>query len=141
MIAELRKISFNGPIYGSSATDASVIAKLLGKQAVGLAFSQIVPLPNGPRVKVVAEYQQAMKDLGRGVSSGLGLEGFIEAKVLVEGLRRAGPNPTPASLAKGLETLRDLDVGGFFVSYTPKVHTGSLFVEIDVISAKGELMR
>ena len=141
VIAELRKTSFNGAIYAFSSTDASVVAKLLGKQAAGLAISQIVPIPNGPRVQIVAEYLEAIKALGRGTQSLLGLEGYIEAKVLVEGLKRAGANPTTTSLVKGLETLRDLDLGGFFVSYTPQAHTGSLFVEVDVISAKGELIR
>lgn len=141
MVAELRKKSFGGSIYTFSSTEPAVVAKLLGKQAVGMAISQIVPIPNGPRVKIVAEYLQAVKALGRGTPSALGLEAYIEAKVLIEGLRRSGPNPTTASLIKGLETLRDYDLGGYFVSYTPETHLGSVFVEVDVISAKGELIR
>ena len=89
----------------------------------------------------VTEYLQAMKDLGHGAPSFYGLEAFIEAKVLVEGLRRAGSRPTPASLVAALETLRDLDVGGYFVSYRPDAHNGSSFVEIDVINAAGDVAR
>lgn len=141
LIAELRKIPFNGAIYTFSSTEASMVSKQLGKQAVGIAISQIVPIPNGPRVKVVAEYLQAMKELGKGSVSLLGLEAFIEAKVLVEGLRRAGPKASPATLVSALETIRNFDLGGFFVSYSPQAHTGSLYVEVNVINARGELIR
>ena len=44
---------------------------------------------------------------------------------LVEGLKRAGANPTPASLVKGLETMNDFNLGDFYVSYKPEAHTGA----------------
>jgi branched-chain amino acid transport system substrate-binding protein len=141
LILELRKLSFNGSLYTFSSTDAVVLTRMVGDKAVGVAISQIVPMPEGLRVKVVAEYIQAVKALGRGSPTLLGLEGFIEAKVLVEGLRRSGANPTPEELVKALETLRDVDLGGFFVNYSPQAHTGSLFVEIDMIGPNGRLMR
>ena len=100
-----------------------------------------MPIPNGVRVKIVSEFVQALTDLGRGTPSFYGLEAFIEAKVLVEGLKRAGANPTPAALVKSLETLRDLDLGGYYVTYKPDAHTGSLFVEVNVINSLGEVKR
>jgi branched-chain amino acid transport system substrate-binding protein len=141
LLPELTKTSFSGSLYSLSPTDASVIAKQLGNKARGLAISQVVPIPYGTNPPVVSEYKQALKDLGRGTPSFFGLEAFIEAKILVEGLKRAGSDPTPASLVKSLETFRELDVGGFFISYTPTAHTGSTFVEVDVINASGVLMR
>jgi branched-chain amino acid transport system substrate-binding protein len=141
MVSALRQAAFNGAVYTFSSTDASVVAQLLGKNAAGLAISQVVPIPNGPRVKVVAEYLQALKAWGQGTPGPLGLEAFIEAKVLVEGLKRAGTNPTTSSLVKGLESLRDHDLGGFFINYSPTAHTGSTFVEINVVNANGELIR
>ena len=113
----------------------------LGEKARGLAITQVVPIPSGMRVRVVAEYLEALKALGRGTASFYGLEAFIEAKVLVEGLKRAGPAPTPASLVKALETMHDFDLGGYYVSYKPEAHTGSLFVEIDVINSAGVVTR
>jgi branched-chain amino acid transport system substrate-binding protein len=141
MIFELKKLSYKGAIYTFSSTDANVVAKLLGKDAVGLAIAQVVPVPNGPRVKIVSEYLEAMKVLGHGVPSPLGLEAYIEAKVLVEGIRRAGRNLTASSLVKALDTLKDHDLGGFYVNYSRTEHVGSIFVEVNVISAKGELIR
>ena len=40
-----------------------------------------------------------------------------------------------------METLRDYDVGGFNVTYTPTDHNGSKFVELTVISRDGKFMR
>ncbi len=141
LVSEFRKRSVNANLYTYSSTDAFVFAKLLGNQAAGVAISQVVPIPSGSRIKIVAEYVQAVKDLGRSTPTGLGLEGYIEAKVMAEGLKRAGANPSPESLVRALETMRDMDLGGFFVNYTPQAHTGSLFVEIDMIGPKGELIR
>ncbi|EJE52873.1 ABC-type branched-chain amino acid transport system, periplasmic component [Acidovorax sp. CF316] len=141
LILELRKLSFNGSLYTFSSTDVVVLTKLVGDRAVGVALSQIVPMSDGLRVKVVAEYIQAVKELGKGSPTMLGLEGFLEAKILVEGLRRSGPKPTSEGLVRALETLRDFDLGGFFVNYSPQAHTGSLFVEIDMIGPGGKLMR
>lgn len=141
LILELRKLSFSGSLYTFSSTDVVVLRKLVGDKAVGVAISQIVPMSDGLRVKVVAEYIQAVKDLGKGSPTMLGLEGFLEAKVLVEGLRRSGSRPTTEGLVKALETLHDFDLGGFFVNYSTQAHTGSLFVEIDMIGPGGKLMR
>lgn len=141
VLTEIKKTSFHGALYTFSPVDTSTITKQLGEKANGLAITQVVPIPNGIRVKVVSGYVQALKDLGRGTPSFYGLEAFIEAKVLVEGLKHAGQNPSPASLVKSLETLRDLDLGGYYVSYKPDAHTGSLFVEVNVINSYGEIKR
>ncbi|MES2582347.1 MAG: ABC transporter substrate-binding protein [Pseudomonadota bacterium] len=141
LILELRKLSFSGALYTFSSTDAVVLTKMIGDKAIGVAISQIVPAPEGVRIKVAAEYVQAVKTLGRGSPTLLGMEGFIEAKVLVEGLRRSGPNPTPDGLVKGLETMRDTDMGDFFVNYSSQAHIGSLSARIDMIGPRGRLLR
>ena len=141
VLGEVRKAAFSGALYTFSPVDTSVVTKKLGKTASGLVISQIVPIPKGIRLKVVGEYIQALKDLGRGAPSFYGLEAFIEAKVLVEGLKRAGTKPSPSSLVQGLETMREFDLGGYFVNYSASAHAGSNFVEVDVIDGSGEVMR
>ena len=141
LFSELKKAGFRGSIYGFSPLDATVMTKVLGAEAKGLGISQVFPIPNGLRLRVVSEYVRDVKDLGRGSPSFYGLEGYIEARVLVEGLKRAGSNPSPASLVKSLESMREFDVGGYFVSYSPEAHKGSSFVEITVINAAGEVTR
>jgi branched-chain amino acid transport system substrate-binding protein len=141
LLTELKKASYRGSLYAFSALDTTVVAKNMGANAKGLAVSQVFPIPRGVRLKIVAEYLEDVKKLGRGEPSFYGLEAYVEAKVLVEGLRRAGGKPTPASLVKALETMNDFDVGGYFVKYTSEVHQGSGFVEVDVINSAGEISR
>lgn len=141
VLKELRASGFRGSLYTFSPVDTSTITKELGQDARGLAITQIVPIPAGTRIKVVAEYVKALADANLGGPSFYGLEAFIEAKVLVEGLRRSGAGATPGSLVTSLETLNDLDVGGYYVRYRPGEHAGSSFVEIDVIDSKGAVMR
>lgn len=137
----LEQSGYRGAIYGFSTLDASAIPKLLGSKAVGLGLTQVIPIPRGVRLKIVGEYLRAAQALGRGAPSFLGLEGYIEAKVLVEGLRRAGSSPSPSSLVRALESMDDFDLGGYRVSYSPKAHKGSSFVDINVINAAGDVAR
>ncbi len=141
VIRELKKTTSRNLLYTFSPVDTTVVLKELGAGASGLGVTQVVPIPAGSRVKVVAEYLQALKELGRGTASFYGLEAFIEAKVLIEGLRRAAPVMTPANLIKALETLRNFDAGDYYVSYRPGDHAGSSFVEIDVIDSSGVVRR
>jgi ABC-type branched-subunit amino acid transport system substrate-binding protein len=69
------------------------------------------------------------------------LEGYAAAKVLVEGLRRAGPNPTRAKLLAALETIRKFDIGGLEVSYGPDDHSGLDFADLSIIGSDGKFKR
>ena len=69
------------------------------------------------------------------------MEGFAGAKVLVEGLRRAGPNPTGVSLTAALNGLKNFDLGGMELSYGPADHTGLDFVDLSIVGADGRFAR
>jgi ABC-type branched-subunit amino acid transport system substrate-binding protein len=69
------------------------------------------------------------------------LEGFAAAKVLVEGLRRAGPKPTREKIQSALESIQQLDLGGLFVSYGENDHTGLDFADLSIIGADGKFRR
>jgi branched-chain amino acid transport system substrate-binding protein len=141
VLRELKKTTSRGFLYTFSPVDTTVVLKELGAGASGLGITQIVPIPSGVRVPVVVEYLDALKALGRGTPSFYGLEAYIEAKVLVEGLKRAGGSAAPANLVKALETMKAYDAGGYTVSYAPGAHTGSTFVEIDIIDSAGVVRR
>ena len=69
------------------------------------------------------------------------LEGYAAAKVLVEGLRRAGPNPTRAKLQAALEGMKNFDIGGLEVSYGPDDRTGLDFADLSIIGQDGKFKR
>jgi len=108
----------------------------LADEGIGVQISQVVPFPWSETNPIVREYQKNIG--GRDKYSFTSLEGYIAAKVLVEGLKRAGKTPTRESLVDGLAAMGKLDLGGFTVNYTPTNHNGSNFVDLTIISRGGK---
>jgi branched-chain amino acid transport system substrate-binding protein len=67
------------------------------------------------------------------------MEGYVAAKTVVEGLRRGSNNATPENLITGLETLREFNLGGFYVDFNPQKHTGSKYVDLTILTADGRV--
>lgn len=64
------------------------------------------------------------------------LEGAASAKVLIAGLKRAGPSVTPAKLVNALDTSGRIDVGwpGHEINYSAKNHSGIEYVDLSIVS-------
>lgn len=120
---------------------AQQMVRLLGADAKGLIFTQVVPFPWGREVPVVREYEAAVKRLDPGAQPSFSsLEGYISAKVLVEGLRRA-KTISREGLVQSLEGMASYDTGGLVVSYSREAHRGATFVDTVVATAKGDFRR
>ena len=130
-------------MYNISVVDPAELVKLAGlKNAHGLGISQVVPYPYMPNLPVVREYQTMLKKYApKELVNYTSFEEFVGAKVLVEALRRAGPNPTRAKVVKALESMGSYDTGGITVSYSPSNRIGSRYVEVTVIGSTGKLMK
>lgn len=117
---------------------AQQMVRLLGPQARGLIFTQVVPFPWGARQPIVREYQAALKRLDPAAKPSFSsLEGYISARVLVEGLRRSR-TLSREGLVQAMEGMSPLDLGGFAVTYGPGRRDGSTFVDTVVASSKGD---
>lgn len=90
---------------------------------------------------MVKEAQDLARAQGLGDISPAMLEGFAAAKVLVEGLKRAGPKPSREKIQAALEGLRKFDLGGLEVSYSPEDHTGLDFADLSIIGTDGKFRR
>jgi branched-chain amino acid transport system substrate-binding protein len=140
---QYREAGGGSQLLNISVVDPAEIVKLAGlKNAHGLGVSQVVPYPYMANIPVVREYQELLKKYAPGEPiTYTSFEQFLGAKVLVEGLRRAGPKPTRAKVLKALEGMDSFDLGGWSVGYSPTVRAGSKFVEVTVIGASGKLLR
>lgn len=69
------------------------------------------------------------------------IEGYTSAKVLVEGLRRAGPHPTRDKLRKALESMNHFDVGGIEPGYSRSDHTGLDYADLAIVGSDGKFRR
>ena len=140
-VREMQKLGSGATFYNVSFVGSKALADALGKDGVGVAISQVVPYPWGTAVPVVKEYQQLAKKAGYTDYNFSALEGFLCAKVMVEGLRRAGKSPTREGLVEALEKMNDADLGGFYISYSPTNRAGSKFVDLTIISRDSKFLR
>lgn len=127
-------------LYAPSVLAAPANLRALGKDAAGVAVTQIVPFPMNSTTPVVREYQSAATAAGEKEFTHLGLEGFINAKVAVEGLRRAGRNLTRAGYVAAMESLRKYDVGGMEINFGQGAASGARLVDLTMINAQGRLI-
>jgi branched-chain amino acid transport system substrate-binding protein len=125
-----------------SIVGATALAKELGNDARGIGVSQVVPFPWNLGIPIVKEYQMVMTmETGKSEYSFLTLESYLSARILVEGLRRAGRDLTREKLIAALETIHDEDFGGFRVNFSRTDHGASKFVELTVIGKDGQILR
>ena len=134
-IKEMKKLGSTAQFFALSSSGAKTLAGQLGDDGRGVAVSQVVPLPTSEGEALGREY---VKQIG-GVNSAsfASLEGYIGARVLVEGLKKAGKTPTRETLVDSLEKLGTIDLAGFKVKFAPNNHNGSNLVELTVIGAQG----
>jgi ABC-type branched-subunit amino acid transport system substrate-binding protein len=140
---QYREAGGSAQLFNISVVDAAQLVKLSSAQAMhGLGISQVMPFPYSESLAITREFRKLFaKYAPADAVSYTNFEEFIGAKVLVEALRRAGPNPTPDRVVRALENLGNHDVGGFIVNFSPANRTGSKFVEVTVIGRAGSLLR
>ena len=97
---------------------------LLGPQfAEGVIVTQVVPSVDGYS-SLILEYKSALaKYFGGEAPDYVSLEYYIAARVLIEGLKAAGPQLDSEKLVEALENLHDLDLGlGMPISFGRSEH-------------------
>lgn len=100
---------------------------LLGpKYAAGVIVTQVVPAVDGYS-SLILEYKSALaKYFGGEAPDYVSFEGYVAAQVLIEALRRAGPQLDTEKVVDALENLRDFDIGlGTMISFGKSEHQGS----------------
>ena len=145
-VRSARDAGYTVPISNVSFVGSDAMLALLVKRgrAVGrdytraLVNSQVVPTYDDVTLPAVVEYRalmakyapvppESVKNPSYTIQkhSAISLEGFVNAKVIVEALRRTGPNPTRSALRRTLESLRNVDLGiGATLTFTPERHQG-----------------
>jgi branched-chain amino acid transport system substrate-binding protein len=140
-VKALRTAGSTAQIVTLSNNASSGFIKGLGENSRGVIVSQVFPYERSIAFPFVKEARDMAKARNLPEISPAMLEGFAAAKVLVEGLRRAGPKPTRESLINALETLDKFNLGGLEVSYSPTDHTGLDFADLSIIGVSGKFRR
>lgn len=143
-IREMQKAGTNPQFLNLSFVGPRSLATELGEAGRGVVVAQVVPFPWNVGSTVVKDYQRIFGAYnGKPEFSFTSLEGFIAAKLFVEGLRRTGPGPklTRENFITALESAGTIDLGGFSVGFGSEDRGGSRFVELTIITKNGGFMR
>ncbi len=136
----IRAVGSNAQILTLSNNASTGFIESLGPAGAGVIVSQVFPYERSINYLLVKEAKELVKSTNGEALSPQMLEGFAGAKVLVEGLRRAGPNPTREKLLAALDNLH-YDIGGLQVDYSPTDHTGLDFADLSIIGTGGKFRR
>ncbi|WP_255593423.1 ABC transporter substrate-binding protein [Acidovorax sp. sic0104] len=140
-IKALRAAGVTGQIVTLSNNASGGFVKALGEQARGVVVTQVFPSERSLSYAVIKEAMDLARAKNISDLTPAMVEGFVSAKVLIEGLKRAGPKPDRAKLHAGLESIRKWDLGGLELSYSPSDHTGLDFSDLSIIGSDGRFKR
>lgn len=99
-----------------------------GTDAEGMVITQVVPPYYLTDLKTVALYRRTLANyMPTSRPNFVSLEGFVDAMVLVDGLKRAGKELTREGLIHAVESMNDVDMGlgpELKLGYSAKSHKG-----------------
>lgn len=139
-VRALRQAKSAAHVVTLSNNASSGFIKALGEHSRGVIVTQVYPSERSIAFPMVKEAQELAKAKGVELSPAM-LEGYAAAKVLVEGLRRAGKNPTREKLQAALEGMQRFDLGGLELGFGPGDHTGLDFADLSIVDLEGRFVR
>lgn len=112
--------------YTVSFVGPEALAKELGADVTNCIVTQVVPPYDASELPVVKEYKKLLKKYYPGDAPNfVSLEGFVNARVLVEGLKRAGKDLTRENFIHAIESIKGDEIGmGLSLSYGAEDHQG-----------------
>ena len=140
LIKALRARQAGLPLAGISVTVIGSELAKLGPALQGMALTQVMPDPERQKLLVARQFQAAMKANNETTTGTTAFEGWINAQLLVEGLRRAGREPTREKLRNALAGIRRFEVGDLALGYPSDAppYVASRYVELAVMTAEGK---
>jgi len=140
-IRAARQAGYGGTFYNVSFVGTQALADELGKDGAGVVVSQVVPSPYSSARPIAREFAEAVKKVGGKAQANFSsMEGYLAARLLTEGLKRAGSRSNSREgLIQGLESLGSQSLGGFQVNFSANDHVASSFVELSMLTGDGRV--
>jgi branched-chain amino acid transport system substrate-binding protein len=133
LIKLAHKLELHPVFVNISFVGASALAKELGPDGKGVVVSQVVPFPWDTSLKVVADYQAAIK----GAPDFVSLEGYLVGRLAIAALEKMGGEPTREGLLKVIKDAGKFDIGGLAMTFGPTKNEGLDQVFLTVIQPDG----
>ena len=135
------KAGHRSTFYMLSVISNTQLVQVLQDRARGIVITQVVPPPWSRTIGVARELQTQAAKAGVQELTFAQMEGFLSAKFLVEGLRRAGKVPSRESLVQALESLGRHDLGGYPIELSSTQHNTGKFVDMMILGVGGHFRR
>ena len=134
-----RKTGFSPVFVNISFVGASALASELGPDGEGVIVSQVVPFPWDASLKVVADYQAAIKAADpKAEPEFVSLEGYLVGRLMIAALDMVGANPTRETLLATIKQTGLFDIGGLAMTFGPDENEGLDKVFLTVIRSDGK---
>jgi ABC-type branched-subunit amino acid transport system substrate-binding protein len=129
---------FHPTFVNISFVGANALARELGAAGEGVIVSQVVPFPWDTSLRVVAEYQAALRALDPELPPDfVSLEGYLSGRLTAAALELAGPNPTRAGLLQVINEVGQFDIGGNLIAVGSRTRDAPPKVFLTVIQKDG----
>ncbi|WP_343730337.1 ABC transporter substrate-binding protein [Duganella sp.] len=123
LVQKAHAAGYKPKFFNLSFVGTANFIKAAGEAAEGVYITQVVPSPFDESLPIVKQYQADLKAAGVSDYDYTSFEGYIDAVVLVEGLKKAGPDLTRAGFLSALEKLSS-NFGGLDIAFGPQDHQG-----------------
>lgn len=141
VVTQARKNGLSTQFYNLAAQASQTVVQGLGANTSGVVFTTLVPSPWRSIIPQVQQYQRLFSaSTGTQNYSYLGMEVFINARTLVDGLRKAGRGVQRESLTTALENLGTQQNGPMMVRFSPGQREGSSYVGLAMIDRRGRFI-
>lgn len=132
-VIHTRKLAAGLPMIGMSVT-FSDLARLTRERVNGLATAAVFPAQTSKKFALVRAFDASMSEAGYEPKVGSGIESWINAQVLIEGLRRAGRDVTRDKLRSALSGIRSFNLHELTITMSSNPpYIGNLPVEMSVM--------
>ena len=129
-------------LMGLSVVNPKVLIREAGIENVqGIGLTVVVPNPYNPVTIIAREHKEMVTPYQNQAELSYNtMEGYLAAKLLVEGLNRAGAQMNREKIQRALESMGSVSLGGYEINYSPTDHRGSSYVDMAVVNKDGKLL-
>jgi len=129
-----RKEGLKSYLATGSFASGSNMLKRAGSAADGVLMSQVVPHLQDLSLPLTGECKEAIdknpEEMGFDTVT---MEGCMAAKSMIMALEKAGNPPTQEGFIKAYETMKDADMGGVKLNFSPQNHQGQSNVYLEIV--------
>jgi ABC-type branched-subunit amino acid transport system substrate-binding protein len=133
-----RRFNLDARFVNISFVGSQALARELGAAGEGVIITQVVPLPDDREIPVVGRYREALLASNPESQPGfVSFEGYLIGRLVVEALRKTGPDVTREKLLTTIYDVGNFDLDGLVLTYGSGDNQGMDRVFLTVIGSDG----